>query len=144
MALFVIADLHLSLDKKGKEKPMDIFPGWERHAQRLEKAWNELVKPEDVVVVPGDLSWGMSMEEATEDFRFVHNLPGKKVILKGNHDYYWNTMKKMTEFLNEHSFGSISILHNNAFLYENVWLCGSRGWMTENADAFNKKINSRE
>ena len=91
MALFVIADLHLSLDGK---KPMDIFPGWNGYVERLEKNWRAVVSPEDTVVIAGDVSWAMRLEDAERDFAFLHALPGKKLLLKGNHDYWWSTRKK--------------------------------------------------
>ncbi len=140
--MFVIGDLHLSLGES--EKPMDIFKGWENHAQRIAQSWDENVKETDTVIIPGDLSWAMNLDEAAEDFRFVQNRPGKKIILKGNHDYYWTTMKKMQEFLDANHFDTISILHNNSILCEGVSICGTRGWMAENSDAFNKKIIERE
>ena len=123
---------------------MDIFPGWEHHAERIAAAWDRTVAPSDTVVLPGDLSWGMNLSEALEDFLYVQERPGRKIILKGNHDYYWTTMKKMTGFLEEHRIDSVSVLHNNSYAAEGVQICGTRGWMPENADAFNKKIIDRE
>ena len=91
MSLFVIADLHLSLSTN---KPMDVFHGWSDYVERLKTNWDAIVKPEDVVVIAGDISWAMSLEEAKEDFAFLNELPGRKIILKGNHDYWWNSKKK--------------------------------------------------
>ena len=88
MSLFVIADLHLSL---GVDKPMDIFGGWDDYVSRLEENWQSKVKPEDTVVMPGDLSWGMNFSQSFKDFEFVNSLNGIKIISKGNHDYWWNT-----------------------------------------------------
>ena len=92
MAVYAIADLHLSF---GADKPMDVFSGWNDHAQRLEKNWRALVEEGDTVILPGDISWGMSLEQAGTDFAFIHRLPGRKILLKGNHDYWWTTRKKM-------------------------------------------------
>ena len=88
MALYAIADLHLSL---GADKPMDVFRGWENYVERLEKNWRALVTAEDTVVVAGDISWGMRLEETVRDFAFLESLPGKKLLLKGNLDYWWST-----------------------------------------------------
>ena len=110
MALFTIADLHLSTTTN---KPMDIFGhAWTNHAERLKTAWNELVKPEDTVVVPGDISWGMSLNEAVEDFKFINSLPGRKLIGKGNHDYWWNTVSKLNRFKEENGLDTIEFLFN--------------------------------
>jgi len=94
MSLFAIADTHLSL---GTDKPMDIFKGWSDYVERLEKNWRLLVNEDDTVVIAGDISWAMKLEECEKDFTFLENLPGKKIILKGNHDYWWATKKKMDE-----------------------------------------------
>ena len=104
MSLFAIGDPHLSF---GCQKPMDIFKGWENHAVRLEKNWKDTVEKEDTVVLPGDISWAMNFEELLPDFQFLHSLPGKKVILKGNHDYWWATRNKMDQFLLRNGLDSI-------------------------------------
>ena len=96
MAIYTIGDLHLSL---GCEKPMDIFPGWQGYMEKLEHHWNTLVRPEDTVVLAGDTSWAMKLEDTAEDFSFLQRLPGQKLLLKGNHDYWWTTVKKMERFL---------------------------------------------
>lgn len=141
MALYTIGDTHLSL---GGEKPMDIFEGWGDYVTRLEQNWTRLIKAEDSVVIPGDISWGMSLEEAEEDFKFLESLPGKKILLKGNHDYWWTTMKKMENWLSENEFSSISILSNNSFLYGSVAIAGTRGWLQNDDNAEDKKIFERE
>jgi len=129
MALFTISDLHLSF---GKEKPMDIFGGnWVNYQTRLYESWQATVAPTDLVVLPGDLCWGMSLSESLPDFQFLHSLNGKKLLLKGNHDYYWTTMKKMQDFLFENELTSIDFLHNDAILYEGVSITGTRGWFYE-------------
>lgn len=142
MSLYAIGDLHLSF---GSDKPMDIFgPKWAGHADRLLEGFSEL-GPEDVCVICGDLSWAMSLEGAVEDFHFIDRLPGKKLILKGNHDYWWSTAAKAKAFFNKEGIGSIDILHNNCFFYEDYALCGSRGWFCEeNSQGHDRKILDRE
>ena len=104
MALYTIADTHLSF---GCDKPMDIFKGWTDYTQRLSAKWNALVEPSDTVVIPGDISWAMTLGEAAADFRFLDALPGTKIIGKGNHDYWWQTMSKLNIFLRENGFSTI-------------------------------------
>ena len=141
MSLFVIGDTHLSLST---DKPMDIFGGWKNYMQRLEENGRSVVQPQDTVIIPGDVSWGMSLEQAKEDFLFLHRLPGKKILMKGNHDYWWTTRAKMESFLEENGLDSLSILHNNAVSVEGLSLCGSRGWMFEQGQEHDKKIINRE
>ncbi|MDE6730714.1 MAG: metallophosphoesterase [Oscillospiraceae bacterium] len=127
MSLFVMGDTHLSLGVP--EKTMEIFQGWQNYQDRIAENWNRVVRPEDTVVLAGDISWGMSLEQAKPDFAFLEQLPGKKIILKGNHDYWWTSMKKMTEFFQANHFDSLQILHNNCYAYENIAICGTRGWV---------------
>lgn len=141
MSLFVLADLHLSL---GADKPMDVFPGWQGYVQKLEEHWSTLVKPSDTVVVAGDISWAMKLEDTTADFAFLHRLPGIKLVLKGNHDYWWSTKSKIDAFLAENGFTSIQILHNDAFLAEGKALCGTRGWLYNSETEEDQKIVRRE
>lgn len=141
MSLFAIADLHLSLDS---EKPMDVFQGWEDYQIKLEDNWRRLIRENDTVVLPGDISWAMSLDEAYTDFRFLDALPGQKIILKGNHDYWWSTRKKMETFLEEKGLRSISILHNSAVQVGNVSVCGTRGWFYDDAACGDKKVLLRE
>ena len=141
MALFVIGDTHLSLNT---DKPMDVFKGWTDYVQRLEKNWNSVVSPEDSVVIPGDISWGMTFDESLKDFAFLNSLNGTKYILKGNHDYWWNTMNKMTLFLNNNGFDTIKIIHNNAYSAEGFAIGGSRGWFYDDSSADSKKVILRE
>ena len=141
MALYVIADLHLSL---GADKPMDVFPGWKDYVQRLEKNWTALVKPEDTVVVAGDISWAMKLEEAVADFAFLNGLPGEKLLLKGNHDYWWSTRSKIDAFFQEQGFSTLHILHNCAYRVGDVAVCGTRGWLYNSETAEDKKIVARE
>ncbi len=141
MAIFAIGDLHLSL---GTDKPMDIFQGWNDYLPRLTENWNRLVGPEDTVVVAGDISWGMSLEQSLADFRYLESLPGTKILLKGNHDYWWTTKSKMETFFDRHGFFSLKILHNNSYFVEGVYLCGSRGWLFEQGESQDQKVLARE
>ena len=141
MALYVIADLHLSL---GADKPMDVFPGWKDYVQRLERHWRETVSPEDTVVVAGDISWAMKLEEGERDFAFLPSLPGEKLLLKGNHDYWWSTRSKIDAFFQEKGFSSLHILHNCAYRVGDVAVCGTRGWLYNSESAEDKKIVARE
>lgn len=108
---------------------MDIFGGWENYMTLIEMHWKRLVQPGDTIVLAGDISWGMTLEEAKADFAFLHALPGTKIILKGNHDYWWNSMKKMMEFFTANGFDSLRILHNNCYACEGCGICGTRGWV---------------
>ena len=139
MSIFVISDLHLSF---GTNKPMEIF-GWTNHIERLTANWNRLIKPEDTVVLPGDFSWALKTEEALEDFLFLESLPGKKVILKGNHDLWWSTVNKNTLFFEKHGIKSVTMLYNNAIPVEGFAVCGTRGWLMSGS-ADDKKIIARE
>ncbi|MCQ2416264.1 MAG: metallophosphoesterase family protein [Oscillospiraceae bacterium] len=143
MSLFAIGDTHLSF---GTEKPMDIFAGWENHTRILKEAWCDLIRPEDTVVLAGDISWGMTMEEALPDFRWLDELPGaSKIIVKGNHDYWWLTMKKMQEFMEQHQLKTLKILHNNCYAYEDFGICGTRGWVNmDTEEPANAKVSARE
>lgn len=142
MAIFVIADLHLSLG--AADKPMDVFEGWQGYLPKLERNWRTLIAPEDTVVLPGDISWAMSLEDTREDFVFLNALPGKKIILKGNHDYWWTTLNKMNRFLEANGFDTLQILHNTAIQAEGVFLCGTRGWMSDVQGPEDEKILNRE
>ena len=144
MALYTLADLHLATDVA---KPMDIFGGrWEGHTDKIIRHWRELIAPEDTVVLGGDISWGISLAEAKGDFALIDSLPGRKIILKGNHDLWWETASKMHRFLDENGFASIDFLHNNCFFYGKTALCGTRGWPFEEdfSDPHNEKIFRRE
>lgn len=141
MNLFTIADLHLPL---GANKPMDIFGGWDNYVERIEKNWKKLVNEEDTVVIGGDISWAISLAEAKPDFQFIDSLPGHKIILKGNHDYWWGTANKINEFLRDNKFNSISILHNNCYSDGSIAICGTRGWIYDGTGEKDLKIISRE
>ncbi|MBQ8514893.1 MAG: metallophosphoesterase [Ruminococcus sp.] len=142
MSLFVIGDLHLSLGVPNK--PMDIFGGWKDYQQLLEEKWLENVKAEDTVVLAGDLSWGMTLQQSDADFAFVHKLPGQKILLKGNHDYWWNSLKKMEGFFQEKGYDTLHILHNNHYVYEGYGICGTRGWVNMPGEAAEAKVLARE
>ena len=144
MSLYVIADTHLSF---GTDKPMDIFRGWAEHTDRLSSQWQNLVEENDTVVIPGDISWAMDIKDAYKDFEFLNSLPGTKLIGKGNHDYWWCTMRKMEQFLAEKHFDSLHFLFNNAYLSDGVSVCGTRGWFFDAAGADseeNEKVILRE
>ncbi len=145
MSLYVIGDLHLTFSDPSKT--MEVFPGWENYQERIEKNWLETVKPEDTVVIAGDLSWGISLQQAEPDFRFINGLPGRKLILKGNHDYWWVTKKKMETFFAENGFDTLNIIHNNHYAYENYGICGTRGWVNGtdgSRDVQDEKVLKRE
>lgn len=141
MAVFAIADLHLSL---GTDKPMDAFPGWGNYVTRIAENWQKLVGENDTVVLGGDFSWAMNLKEAGPDFAFLHALPGKKILLKGNHDYWWNTKSKIDAYFQENGFSDMAILHNNAYAIGEIAVCGSRGWLYNAETAEDRKIVARE
>lgn len=129
MSLFALSDTHLSLYN---DKPMDIFGNrWHNYTDKLEKGWKAVVTDNDTVVVAGDISWANSTQEAKQDLLFLDNLPGKKIISKGNHDFWWSTLAKLSTFFEENGIRSIELLHNNAFITENHVICGSRGWFND-------------
>ena len=141
MSLFAIADTHLSF---GTDKPMDSFPGWNDYVDRIEKNWNKIVTDDDTVVIAGDISWAMNFDELKADFDFIERLNGKKIILKGNHDYWWNTSKKMNDFIESQRYKTISILFNNSYDIDGVSVCGSRGWLFDVDDEHDEKVLNRE
>ena len=143
LSLYAIGDLHLSL---GSDKPMDVFGGgWENYIEKIKNGFS-LLGPDDVCVLCGDNSWAMSLDGSLEDFAFIGSLPGKKIILKGNHDYWWGTAAKMKSFFAQNGVENIDILHNNCFFYDGIAICGTRGWLAEGeADKeHNQKIMARE
>lgn len=141
MSLFTIADLHLSL---GTDKPMDVFSGWDNYVSRLENNWKKVVTEQDTVVIPGDISWAMKLEECYNDFSFIDSLPGKKIFLKGNHDYWWATKRKIDMYLDENEFNTISVLFNNSYLIDGISVCGTRGWFLESESDNDVKVLNRE
>ena len=144
MAIYVIADLHLSFSQ---DKPMSIFgENWEEHSEKIKNNWISKVKPEDTVVLSGDFSWAMYLEDTYKDFEYLNSLPGKKLLLKGNHDYWWTTVTNMRNFLEENKFKNIEFIYNNSYLVENKILTGARGWNlldTENSSKMIKRESIR-
>jgi len=139
LSIFAISDLHLSF---GSNKPMDIFHGWDNHTQRLFANWKRLVNVNDTVVLPGDLSWALKLEESEKDFEFLKSLPGKKILLKGNHDLWWSTANKIHNFLKEKEFNDVEIVFNNCAVCEGYAIAGTRGWFYDNTGS--KKVLARE
>lgn len=143
MALYTIGDLHLSL---GAQKPMDIFGGaWENYVAKISENWNSVVNENDTVVLLGDSSWGISLEQSRDDFLFINGLPGKKIIIKGNHDYFWTTLSKMNSFVKTIGADTISFINNNCAYYngdKRIAICGTRGWFYEETGG--DKIYKRE
>ena len=139
MALYAIGDLHLSLTAN---KSMEVFgPAWENYTERIGGSLSQLTA-DDVLVLAGDTSWGISLEEAEADFRFLDQFPCKKYLVKGNHDYWWSTATKMKNFFTEKGFTTLDILHNNCALYGEYALCGTRGWFYE--EKGDQKVFNRE
>ena len=126
---------------------MNIFvKKLDNYEQRIKENWERRVKSDDYVLLPGDLSWGLTLKESRKDFEFINSLPGRKIILKGNHDYYFSTKSKLYNFFKENNFDTIDILHNNSYVIGDYVVCGTRGWgKTESGDAtLDKKITARE
>ena len=143
MALYAMGDLHLCL---GADKPMDIFGGaWVGYMDKLRQGLS-VIGPDDTTVLMGDISWALGLEAAAADFAFVNEIPGRKILLKGNHDYWWSTANKFRQFCEAHGFTNMELLHNNCLYYEDVALCGSRGWFFEedNEGTHNEKVYNRE
>lgn len=129
MSLFVMADLHLSSDRS---KSMEVFGArWSGYMEKIRKNWLAVVEPTDTVIIPGDLSWGLRLEDTAEDFRFLDSLPGKKIIGKGNHDFWWSTQKKTEDYWNRIGVRNLRLLANNAYLRENFLIAGTRGWFLD-------------
>jgi uncharacterized protein len=145
MAIFAISDLHLALSVY---KPMDVFGGrWNNYMEKLKTEWERCVTGNDTVIVPGDISWATYIEQAFEDFNLINSLPGMKIISKGNHDYWWTTLKKLEKYVEENDFRTIKFMHNNNYKIEETYICGTRGWICPGEDKFSaedSKIFSRE
>ncbi len=140
MALYAIADLHLSFSAN---KPMDIYgPAWSNHAARVKEAWLSLVEPQDTVIIAGDISWGLRLEEAMADLAWIHELPGRKVLVKGNHDPWWASIGRLNAL-----FEDMFFLQNSFFPFGEYAICGSRGWVCPGSSDFTRhdeKIYKRE
>ena len=143
MAIFAISDLHLSTTC---DKPMNVFSSkWDNYTDKMRENWNKIVSENDYVIIPGDISWATYLEDAVTDFEYIHSLNGKKLISKGNHDYWWTTLNKMNLFLNENGFDSISIMKNTAYMIGDTAICGTRGWIIpSSAVGEDAKIFERE
>ena len=131
MSIFAIGDLHLSTNRSTNKSMEKFGRRWMGYVDKLRRNWEAVVTPADTVVIPGDISWAMKMEEALSDFRFLESLPGTKLIGKGNHDFWWSTAAKMNTFFEENEIRSVHILNNNAYLVEDRVLCGTRGWFLD-------------
>ena len=139
MSIYVIGDLHLSFSEN---KPMDIFgDNWSGHEEKIKKDWIEKVTDNDVVILSGDFSWSMKLEDTEKDFEYINNLPGKKLLLKGNHDYWWNTVTKMRKFLEEKKFKNIDFIYNQGYQFEDYIIAGTRGWSLLEEDKDEKVLN---
>ena len=143
MSIYTIADLHLS---KGEDKPMDIFgPGWENYMTLIEENWKNTVSEDDTVIIPGDISWALSTEEALCDLSFVNGLPGRKILMKGNHEYWWNTKAKLNELKRKNHLDSLFFFHNDGFYDEKhkVAIAGTRGWLIPGDQNYNEKEDEK-
>ena len=144
MSIYIIGDLHLPF---GVDKPMDIFgKQWEGYTEKLKEDWIKKVKPEDTVILAGDFSWATYLKDTYKDFEYLNSLPGKKIMLNGNHDYWWTTVKNMKKYLEENNFNNIDFLHNNSFCIEDKLIVGTRGWAlldTENSSKMIKREAQR-
>ena len=143
MALYAIGDLHLCL---GAPKPMDIFGGnWTGYMEKLKEGMS-VITEKDTTVLLGDLSWALSLEESAADFAWINEIPGRKILLKGNHDYWWSTAAKFRKFCEANRFSDMEILNNNCFEYDDWAICGTRGWFfeEERSGAHDEKVFRRE
>lgn len=142
MAIYTIGDLHLSFNDP---KPMDIFgKNWENHEEKIKRDWISKVGKEDTVIHLGDFSWAMYLKDTVKDFEYLNSLPGKKIMLKGNHEYWWTTITNIKKFLNEHNFNNIDFIQNNSIEVENKVICGTRGWSLVNESEDEKRLIERE
>ena len=142
MSIYAIGDLHLSFSV---DKPMDIFGlSWENHAERIKENWINKVKPDDTVILPGDFSWATYLDETYKDFEYLNSLPGRKIMSKGNHDYWWTTVTSMRKYLKENNFENIDFLYNNSYLIEDKVIVGTRGWVNTWKTEDNYKVLRRE
>ncbi len=141
MAIYTIGDLHLSFNEN---KPMSVFgENWEGYEEKVKESWIKVVKDEDLVVLPGDFSWSMYLKDTYKDFAYLDQLPGKKLLLKGNHDYWWSTVNSMRNYIKENQFQNIDFIYNNAYQFDNKIIVGTRGWAF-GEDAESKRMIQRE
>ena len=143
MKIFTISDLHLPL---GIDKPMDVFgEKWNNYVERIRENWQAKIGKDDVVVLGGDFSWATYLEQAKKDFDYLEGLNGKKILLKGNHDYWWTTAQKLKNYVSDNGYSSIIFLHNNHYKIGNIGICGTRGWVCDNlTGSDDRKIYDRE
>ena len=138
MSIYIIGDLHLSFSE---DKPMSVFGlNWEGHSDKIKQDWIEKVKPEDTVILAGDFSWATYLEDTYNDFSYLNGLPGKKILLKGNHDYWWTTLTSMKRYLEENKIENIDFLYNNSFEIEDKIIVGTRGWTLNDTENSSKMI----
>lgn len=144
MAIYALSDLHLS--KGVKDKSMEVFgKEWEDYEKKIDENWKNTVTENDTVLIPGDISWALNLEDAYEDFSYLNSLPGNKIIIKGNHDYYFSTLTKVNKFLQDNNFTTIKILNNNSYFVEGYNICGFRGWGNTDDDTVDDyKVYQRE
>lgn len=128
MSLYVISDLHLSTNEMTNKSMEKFGSRWSNYHAKLERSFRAIVNPDDTVIIPGDISWAMTLDEALSDFKFLDSLPGTKIIGKGNHDFWWSTASKIHAFFEANGITTIKLLHNNAYMLEDCIICGSRGW----------------
>lgn len=140
MAIYAISDLHLSFNT---DKPMNIF-GWNDYEEKIKEDWNKKVKEEDLVLLPGDFSWEMKIDNTYKDFEYLEKLPGKKLLLKGNHDYWWNTLKSMRDFLEQNNIKNTDFIYNNSYEFDGSIIAGTRGWNLTSENLEDEKIQKRE
>ena len=140
MSIYAISDLHLSFNA---DKPMDIF-GWQDYENKIKEDWKSKVKEDDLVILGGDFSWSMQLQDTYKDFEFIHNLPGKKLLLKGNHDYWWGTLTSMRRYIKNIGFTDIDFIYNNSYEFEDKIICGTRGWNFSGIQEEDEKIYNRE
>ena len=139
MSIFAIADLHLSFNEN---KPMNIFgEKWQNHEEKIKQDWLKKVTEKDTVLLPGDFSWSMYLKDTKADFEYLDKLPGRKILLKGNHDYWWSTLNKMQKYVEENNFKNIDFLYNNSYEVEGNIIAGTRGWVQSNEQEDKKMIN---
>ena len=141
MRVFTIADLHLPL---GVNKPMDIFGGWDDYVNRLHDNWQKIVSPQDIVVVPGDISWALKLEQTFKDFEFINALNGTKVFIKGNHDLWWSTRSKVEKFWSDNGFDTLHLVQNDCYRIGESAVCGTRGWINDDSEPADAKVIARE
>ena len=134
MAVFAMSDLHLAL---GADKPMDVFgEGWRDYMTRIRYNWNAIVAPSDVVIIGGDVSWAMYLDDCGPDFEYLNSLSGVKIISKGNHDYWWESVTKLRRYAADNGFNALNFLHNNSYIVQDWAVCGTRGWIIPSSETF--------